>query len=141
MRNPVFSHILGGEGFLACTMKTTPVGGGPLLNEAFWREVCRSYPSLSPVHALLHAFLFIATQFKNNHAPRQKAVEFSMSNCHISSCLSQQKKNILFREALSKRWRWPSSSRPLSHHHSFFSFSFISLIADGPLHYHPACGH
>ena len=24
---------------------------------------------------------------------------------------------------------------------SFFSFSFISLIADGPHHYHPACGH
>ena len=23
----------------------------------------------------------------------------------------------------------------------FFSFSFISLIADGPHHYHPACGH
>ena len=23
----------------------------------------------------------------------------------------------------------------------FFSFSFISLIADGPCHYHPACGH
>ena len=22
-----------------------------------------------------------------------------------------------------------------------FSFSFISLIADGPHHYHPACGH
>ena len=24
---------------------------------------------------------------------------------------------------------------------SFFSFSFISLIADVPHHYHPACGH
>ena len=24
---------------------------------------------------------------------------------------------------------------------SFFLFSFISLIADGPHHYHPACGH
>ena len=23
----------------------------------------------------------------------------------------------------------------------FFFFSFISLIADGPHHYHPACGH
>ena len=23
----------------------------------------------------------------------------------------------------------------------FFFFSFISLIADGPRHYHPACGH
>ena len=23
----------------------------------------------------------------------------------------------------------------------FFLFSFISLIADGPRHYHPACGH
>ena len=23
----------------------------------------------------------------------------------------------------------------------FFLFSFISLIADGPHHYHPACGH
>ena len=23
----------------------------------------------------------------------------------------------------------------------FSSFSFISLIADGPHHYHPACGH
>ena len=26
-------------------------------------------------------------------------------------------------------------------HYFFFLFSFISLIADGPHHYHPACGH
>ena len=24
---------------------------------------------------------------------------------------------------------------------TFFFFSLISLIADGPHHYHPACGH
>ena len=33
---------------------------------------------------------------------------------------------------------------PDSRQHSFFfffPFSFISLIADGPHHYHPACGH
>ena len=32
---------------------------------------------------------------------------------------------------------------PDSRQHSFFlfSFSFISLIADEPHHYHPACGH
>ena len=29
----------------------------------------------------------------------------------------------------------------LAHHFFFFFFSFISLIADGPHHYHPACGH
>ena len=27
------------------------------------------------------------------------------------------------------------------HFFLFFFFSFISLIADGPHHYHPACGH
>ena len=35
--------------------------------------------------------------------------------------------------------------RFLSHMHVvfvfFFSFAFISLIADGPHHYHSACGH
>ena len=38
--------------------------------------------------------------------------------------------------------RAPASPAQGLHHHFFFFFSsFISLIADGPHHYHPACGH
>ena len=41
--------------------------------------------------------------------------------------------------------RAPASTAQGLHHHFFFFFffffSFISLIADGPHHYHPACGH
>ena len=40
--------------------------------------------------------------------------------------------------------RWDVSSIPANGiflTFFFFFFSFISLIADGPHHYHPACGH
>ena len=37
--------------------------------------------------------------------------------------------------------RRSSVSRANSSGFFFFFFSFISLIADGPHHYHPACGH
>ena len=35
----------------------------------------------------------------------------------------------------------PMCSTSFGDDSTFFSFSLISLIADGPHHYHPACGH
>ena len=40
-----------------------------------------------------------------------------------------------------KFFKYTSAVLPFLETLFFFFFSFISLIADGPHHYHPACGH
>ena len=58
-----------------------------------------------------------------------------------------ENKNVVSGTNLCRRYRvskhiYSKYCRSKSRGHLFFFyFSFISLIADGPHHYHPACGH
>ena len=69
----------------------------------------------------------------------------SFSHTHCSTLFTRN--NVFFREFVTIHLviivtrTTTGLSYPFTAVLLFFSFSLISLIVDGPHHYHPACGH